>query len=296
MYRWPARVGRAYDADVIVDDPFVAPLHVLIEPAGDGRFSVSDLGSVNGIRLSARGERVETATLGPDDLVRVGQSQIRIRAPGHRVADERPMRAVALYRRPLAFTLLAFLTIAVFLWNAWVLTSDDNDRFDMIYPTVAMTIVVAVWIAMWSFISTAVGSRLNFAAHGSVACAGVIALIAVETLFDYVAFAFDVSWADYVGGGATAVLLAYIVFRHLRLNSRAKTRGLAMVAGTISLVMCGMAAGLGLALELSREGGQRYSDAIKPPAFLFVHGQSAEVFLSDVQALKGEVDAMRQTK
>ena len=206
------------------------------------------------------------------------------------------MRAVALYRRPLAFTLLAFLTIAVFLWNAWVLTSDDNDRFDMIYPTVAMTIVVVVWIAIWSFIGTAVGSRLNFAAHGSVACAGVIALIAVETLFDYLAFSLDASWVDYVGAVAMAVLLAYMVYRHLRLSSRAKTRGLAVVAGTISVVICGMAAGLDIAMELSREGGQRYSGAIKPPAFLFVHGQASEAFMADAQMLKGEVDAMRQTK
>ena len=35
VYRWPATIGRGYGADVIVDDPYIAPVHVTIEPATD---------------------------------------------------------------------------------------------------------------------------------------------------------------------------------------------------------------------------------------------------------------------
>jgi hypothetical protein len=79
VYRWPARVGRGYDAEVILDDPFVAPRHASIEPAADGRFRIADLQSVNGFSLPPSAQRVAEAEVGPDDVVRLGRTQIRIR-------------------------------------------------------------------------------------------------------------------------------------------------------------------------------------------------------------------------
>ena len=50
----PVRLGRAYDNDVIVDDPFVAPSHVQIERREDGVLIARDLGTRNGTHAVAK--------------------------------------------------------------------------------------------------------------------------------------------------------------------------------------------------------------------------------------------------
>jgi FHA domain len=292
VYRWPVKVGRSYEADVVLDDAYLAPLHLEISPADEGRFNVTDPGSINGFSVLPASGRRKSAEIGPNDVVRLGHTQLRIRPRSFSVAEERPLRAAALYRRSPAFLAIAVLTILVFAWNAWIATTDENDRLVMLFPVAGLVVVVAVWISVWSFVSSALGRRANFAAHGFVACAGVIALIVASALFDYLAFGFDASGLQYVGGMSTAAILGYVVYRHLVLNSRAGRRNLAIAATAMSVVICGAGYGLGVAIDLTQEGNQHYSEAIKAPQFLFVTGSSTRAFIADAQVLQRKVDAM----
>ncbi|HYC15496.1 MAG TPA: FHA domain-containing protein, partial [Stellaceae bacterium] len=45
------RVGRAYDNDLVLDDPYVAPRHLLIRRETGGALVAEDLGSANGLYL-----------------------------------------------------------------------------------------------------------------------------------------------------------------------------------------------------------------------------------------------------
>jgi ABC-type sugar transport system permease subunit len=217
-----------------------------------------------------------------------------VRTPSYAVPQERPLRAIALYRRPAAFMAVAAFTLALFAWNGWIMTTDDEERYVMLFPMLAIVVVIAVWISLWSFVSSAVGRRPNFAAHGFVACAGVIALVATAGFFEYLSFGLDAAWVDYIGIVAIAIILAYVVYRHLRLNSRATRRNLVLASTGISAGLCGAMAGLTFAIQLTQEGNQSYSDSIKAPAFLFVPGTSLETFMSDAEALKRKVDVMRK--
>jgi hypothetical protein len=292
VYRWPARIGRGYRSDILLDDAFVAADHLEIAPAANGRFTVSDLGSMNGFFVGDSRQRLESAEVGPDDLVRIGHTQIRVRVPSYEVPRERLLRATALYRRPAAFMLAAALMVALFVWNAWIMTSDENDRTAMLFPTIGLLTLIVVWISIWSFVSNALGRRPNFAAHGFVACAGIVALVAADSFFDYVGFGFDIDWILYLDGIVATALLGYIVYRHLLLNSRASRRTLAVAGFGISASLAGALLALDFALDRTQDGTQDYSAAIKAPAFLFASGASPAEFLSQADALKHTVDEM----
>ena len=292
VHGWPVTVGRSYAADVIVDDPFVAPLHLTIEPVGEGRFRVSDLGSVNGISLDSSSERVESAELGCDELVRLGHTQLRLRTASYAVAPERRLLGMAFYRRTSTFIGIAALMIALFAFNAWVMTTDDEHRYLMFFPVLGTVIAVAIWVSIWYFVGSAIGRRPNFAAHGSVACAGVIALLGADALFEYLAYGFNAQWLDYAGLLASIALVGYIFYWHLLLNSRARPRNLMLVSACVSLVLAAATVGADLLTDMLQEGNQEYSDAIKAPAFLFVGGTSPEAFLADTDELKRKVDAL----
>ena len=293
VYRWPVTAGRGYDADVIIDDRFVAPLHVRIEPAAYGRYRIADLQSVNGIALLPSEQRVVAAEAGPDDIVRLGRTQMRIRAPSYAVRPELPLRAASFYRRPLAFVIVAVVLLAITLWNAWIMTTTREERAFLVFPALMVSTGVGVWISVWSLVGRAVGGRANFTAHGFVACAALIALALSETLFEYLSFGFSARWPGYLGTFTVMVLFAYMIYRHLRLNSRAPRRRLGIIAAAVSLAAYGAVAGIEMAGESGRDGAQRYSETLKPPAFLWVRGVAPEAFLSDAGRLKRKVDALR---
>jgi hypothetical protein len=291
IYRWPARAGRAYDADIILDDPFVAPKHVQIEPAVDGRFRVSDLQSVNGISLLPSSQRRDAVEIGPDDVVRLGHTQIRVRVPSYAVQPEQALRAAALYRQVPAFAALAALLLALVVWHAWIATTSREEKLFFVYPALSVCLGVAAWISIWALVGRTVGGRANFAAHGSIACAGLITLMLTDTLGEYLSFGFSAHWLEYAGALAGAAAFAYMIYRQMRLNSRAPRRRLGEIAVLASVVVCGAALGLDWAQDYGREGKLRYDQTLKPPAFLWVSGVVPEAFLAQGRGLKDKADA-----
>jgi hypothetical protein len=292
VLRWPVRAGRGYDMDVILDDRFVAPRHVQIEPVTDGRFRVTDLDSVNGISLSPSAQRVGSCEVGSDDIVRLGQTQMRVRAASYSVRPEMRLRATAMYRRPLPFVILSAALLGLVALDAWISAVQQEEKLLMVFPVVALCVGVGVWISLWSLVSRMVGGRANFAAHGFVACAGIIALELTDTLIEYASFGFHLRWLGYAGTAAAAVIFAYMLFRHLRLNSRAPRRRLGVIAGIVSVAAFGALTGLEMAGDSAREGMQGYDPTVKPPAFLWVSGITPEAFLGDGARLKRKVDAL----
>jgi ABC-type Fe3+-siderophore transport system permease subunit len=137
-----------------------------------------------------------------------------------------------------------------------------------------------------------VGGRSNFAAHGFVACTGVTALLCSEVLFNYLSFGFDAHWIQYVGFAAGAAIFGYVIYRHLRLNSRASRRRLAIAGAVASVFLYGTTAALQAATESAQQGAQRYDGALKAPLFLLVAGAPPDAFLAAGEELKSKVDAM----
>jgi hypothetical protein len=71
-------VGRQADASLVVDDPRVSRRHLMLRRARDG-WIAEDLGSTNGTYVN--GWRIRRARLGAGDVVRIGDTRLRIREP-----------------------------------------------------------------------------------------------------------------------------------------------------------------------------------------------------------------------
>lgn len=76
------RVGRSADADVPLDDPDVSRLHCAVTLSPEGRVTVADLGSTNGTTLDGEQVRSRPVRLAPGALLRIGESALRLAAPG----------------------------------------------------------------------------------------------------------------------------------------------------------------------------------------------------------------------
>jgi len=292
VWRWPSRIGRSYEADVIVDDPFVAPAHLNVGVTAEGRFVVEDLQTVNGMAVLPSAERRALAEVGPEDIIRIGHTQLRIRPRSYTVAPEQTIRRGATYRRPLMFVIVAAIVLATFVWDASVTVRDNDEKALVVMSVLAIITVGIVWIAIWSLASRTAGRRANFAAHGFIACVGVLALEIWTTCIGYAAFGLDAGWLESLGVAGTAVLFGYVVYRHLRLASRARRQVHATVAAIVVILAFGGGAMMTNLMTAMDPSAQIHSRNLKAPVFLWVRGVSPTAYISGAEDLKRAVDEL----
>jgi hypothetical protein len=290
IWRWPSRIGRGYDMDVILDDAFVASAHVEIRETPEGRYAIEDLRSLNGMRVLPSSARKSSAEIGPEDIVRIGHTQFRVRPRSYAVVGERTIRQGVAYRGSLMFSIALVLVLAMFVWDAF-LTASHRDEKALTALSVLMVVAAgAMWIAIWSLVSRTAGRRANFAAHGFVACAGVLALQVWTTGMGYLAFGLDAGWLETLSLVGGAALLGYVVYRHLRLASRAKRQAHATVAACIAIVTFGGGSLLMNLMGAMDPARQSHSYSLKAPFFLVVRGISPAEYIAHSRDLKHAVD------
>ena len=76
-----ALIGRGYDNDVIVDDPYVAVQHLRIFRDNSGQIVAEDVGSANGTFLDGGKDRLQRIVIDGAKPIRIGQTFLRVRAP-----------------------------------------------------------------------------------------------------------------------------------------------------------------------------------------------------------------------
>lgn len=285
-------MGRAYEMDVILDDPFVASAHLEIREAADGHYAITDLGSVNGMMVLPSREKRQSAEIGADEVVRVGHSQFRIRPRTFEVAPERLDRYARGDRRATGLLGLIVALAATFAWGAYVTASNREENVIVVVTVLLLLAGVFIWIGIWSLVSRTVGRRANFAAHGIIACAGLLALEFWDVGAQYLAFGFDAGWLETLGIIGSAAIFAVMVFRHLRLASRATRRVHGAVAGAVSIIAFGGGTLLTSLTAAMDPGVQSYSESVKAPFFVMVSGITPEAFVKGADSLKRKVDAM----
>jgi len=137
-----ASIGRAYDNDVVLDDPYVAPHHLRIVRDDAGTLFAEDLGSVNGLYAADSDERQSRIPLDGQRALRVGRTLLRIRAHGFEVAPERPVgRAVRVWP---AIATLAACVIVLAAVTLWLNETRESQSSRYLLPVLAVVLVVLV--------------------------------------------------------------------------------------------------------------------------------------------------------
>jgi hypothetical protein len=180
---FPATLGRGYHNDIILSDPHISAQHLRIEYDGEG-WSVSDLGSENGILVNDKLCRGAAARLKSGDIVRVGRTEIRAYDPLHPVPKE--------LRLQRAHPFLNFLSRPVTVWGLFILALGAVVGWSYLEiwntepgPQLASTGAVAlgfilVWSALWAVAGRLIRHKSRFRAH--VALISLVIVIATGFL------------------------------------------------------------------------------------------------------------------
>lgn len=293
----PARIGRGYAADVILDDPCVAAEHVEIRLGTDGALEIVDLGSLNGTLRRGASARIGTTRIHGDDVLRIGQTQLRIRLSKHAVAAELPLPRRTWRRHPASFVVSATLLAALMMLDGYQATF-DMDTSGLFSVPVMVSLGVLSWTAVWSLICRTLHGSGHFWAHGVVAFLGGTVLVLVGALTEYFYFSFDLGGLDLGWRYALAAIFAAILYQHLHLTVRLPPRTLSVLAASLAAIVLIGSQGYQLTREASKPGLQAFDKTIRPGALLFARGITPAEFVASSETLKakGDRDAELMTK
>jgi hypothetical protein len=285
-----ARIGRAFDNDVVVDDPHVAPHHLRIFRGEDGELVAEDLGTLNGLYAEHGTRRIERLTLAREPGIRIGRTTLRVHDGAHAVAPERllaPPRAHAAWAGALGVVLIALILLL-----GWLGLTTEATANLILLPVLGFATVIVLWSGMWALFSRVFFGQARFALQLRIALTAVLALFVWEQAADYVAFGF--AWRDlteYAGFGAWVVLGA-ACYGHLRTIG---PRHLRLAMGVIvALIAAGAVMQYTGKMEARRLVGERATlGDLRPPEFRLVPLASSEEFFKRTDATRARVDKAR---
>jgi hypothetical protein len=285
-------IGRGYDNDVVLDDPYVAARHVRVSRDDTGQLVAEDLGSLNGIFLDGGKGPITRLVIDGATPFRIGHTLLRIRGSDYAVEPE---RVVIAERGVLSTALVAAMTVIVFGFVAlrvWLAQTGEPRLSNYMTPLLTTAGVLLVWVGIWALVSRLLAGRSQFLRNLAIALVALLVSLLYNEFAKYAAF--GLTWpvpGDYEYAAIWSMLAA-ACFLHLRIIS---ARG-AFLKATIVTVALLLAIGvqtLQRSEAFSDLGRQTSARLLLPPAFRSVPLRTPDGFFASVADLRARLDADR---
>jgi hypothetical protein len=288
-----AHVGRGYDNDVIIDDPYVAARHVRIFRDGAGRLVAEDAGSKNGMFLDRSSTRQARIVVDPERTIRIGHTHVRIRETAYAVPVERFTRARTQTWPALAAAALVVSVPGLEALHAWLLQTSEIKVSAFFSSLVFIPALALVWISFWTILSRVFSGQGRFLQHVLIGLSAFLLIGLSRELAQIAAFA--VTWPAattylYV---AESGIVALACFFHLRETGRSRLvlKGAAVAA----LLALAIAVQTVLQSETVSDGGQQnIVRRLMPPVLRLAPVRDESDFFAEVERLKTGLDKDRQ--
>ncbi len=288
----PFKLGRALDNDLIIDDIYVCPHHAEIRDE-DG-LTLVDLTSVNGTFHGLKREPEPRLALPGSVDFRLGHSLMRFRPAIEQLAETAvdPLATSRLFALDRAhWAVPALLGSALVLLIERVLASTQALQYGALASSVLPALLmVLVWALAWSMVNRMVSHRFHYLGHLSIASFGVLAASVLDPLTGYLGFAFaaDASMGM-LGQLLGAILLAALIYGHLRLISRGRGARLLVPATAVAMTFLALSVLPG-AGDSGFSSEPKFVASLKLPAAALRDGRNADDFYADAAKALDEVD------
>ena len=224
-------IGRAFDNDLIVADPFVGAAQFRLSRAGE-RSVLEVLDRTNPVHLNGRLGEQATIELASGDRVEFGHSSLTVLREDTPVLPTRRLPSSWWGRlgswRPVAAALALAGVAAASLWADFLASVDEPKWDELAAGALKLAGLLLCWSALWSIVGRSIRQQANFAGHLALACAVVLAAFGLTPLGEYAMYAFDAAGAtDALDWGGAAALLFALCYGEFRLATSLRRPALA---------------------------------------------------------------------
>lgn len=292
---FPVTLGRAYNNQVILSDPFVCPLHLKIVQDDQGRLLASDMDSVNGCYPAGSKERVAQWELQSGSQFRIGHTVLRYVSSGHPLAPTLVDGAVkvSLLASPYAAVTAAIVLVLLLCLDGYLSSVERVTVAKIISEPWVTVSMLVTWAGMWALSSRLVVGRFNFPQHVTIACIALLTISALGVVAEWMEFflpRIPMLWIAGVFG--YGLVLAGLVYGHLGAASPLRRRSRLWAAAAVSLIVVGSSAISDFAARSKFSTVMEYSGVVKPIDAAWVPATAVDDFFASAEKLKNELDGL----
>jgi hypothetical protein len=288
-----AYIGRGYDNDVIVDDPYVASRHVRVFRDTAGRLVAEDAGSKNGLFIGRDGARHDRVVLDPEHPIRIGHTYVRIRDKAHAVPLERLAGAQRTPVWPIAVAVALGLSIlGVEALAIWLAQTGEPRTPMYLNPLLTIAEWLLAWVAVWTIVCRLFFGQARLLQNLLIALTGLLVFSLYRELAQFAAFAFTWPVAMNYEYAVQSFLIAVVCFFHLRETGRSHLP----LKGAVVLTLLAVAVGVQTVQRfeaVSDFGPQNTARRLLPPALRLAPVRDEADFFAEIERLKAGLDRDR---
>ncbi|MGI9077156.1 MAG: FHA domain-containing protein [Gemmatimonadaceae bacterium] len=300
--RLPAVIGRGYDSDVILDDPYVSPSHLRVVVDSQGTLLAEDLESLNGLHDVSQPGAVARLELRSGTRLRVGRTTLRFLDPGHPIAATlADARTVGGARRHLLSArmsvALASVALALFTLLAFLGNHEKEGFAQSVTAGLMIVSALALWAGCWSLANRLVSHRFNFVLHVGLAATAAVVLLTSSQLTEWLDFLLPAADGFPVMGATVAlVVFGGLLYGHLLLVTSLAHQMLWRSAFAVTGAIAGLIALSVYAADDPSVSQLPFSATLKPLHPRFVRTISLDEFAAAAAALKERADKVARER
>ncbi len=239
----PVTIGRAYSNGIVIDDPFICPVHARIESDGEGEIVIIDTESKNGIQNKGITKDTFKVSRRSGLTVKLGSTTIRLRTPefvskAAKTHYSNTSRLQNVIDNKPYISLLIVLPLSWMFLSLYLSTTDNFfDSGPIIYLAVLLSIVF--WCAGWALLNRILSLRFNFLFHLMLVCSTVFVFDIGITSISCLSFLLQIgSFFEVLAGGIVALFAGLLLFGHLSILGNIGLRIRLLFSGSSIVLIC----------------------------------------------------------
>lgn len=287
---FPINIGRSYESDIVIPDPYVCLEHLQIREKVDGKWEVTDLDSKNGIYLNNKKTNEKLVEVKSGDRVRIGHTLLKFVSP-----DEPQAETILIKRGFLnpeggfligsAWTSLLLCFLYLFV-EEYVGTFTKISISKIMSESIAPAFIPLIWASIWSAIGRISKHHAYFHEQLLISSIGFFVMMSIQTTIEYVEFFSSSEFIATIFRYALEMLLFLtLLHENFRIATQFKGKVLKVYAVIVTVIIMGLSAVETLASKADFDYSPGYSKILKPPFLMFVPSTSKDKFFKDCSDL-----------
>jgi pSer/pThr/pTyr-binding forkhead associated (FHA) protein len=263
------RIGRAYDNDLIIADPYVSPYHVNID-LSENRLSVTDMSSTNGTTVNNGKPLEDQAVIISGDYLVIGRTTLRVLDSSHDVSPAITLIPRNSFRMNWAIPVCATLSLLLSIILLYVLQLSNSYKtvkpITLLAQILPILFMPLLWSGVWALAGHLTRKRANFAIQYTITNVSIILLIVSSAGMEYIDF--------YTGSIQLAKVLEYATV--ILFSTAALFSNLVVSTGVMTIkrffISLGVVGFFALTVAITEHSSSledkispKYSTTLKPP-------------------------------
>ena len=288
-------IGRGYDNDLVLSDPYVCSHHARIslkqtEDDSSTTWRLEDCDSINGVIISKHQHLQGHGELQSGDKFTVGRTHLRILSSDHPVAPALTMTPTELLfmslSRPSWLITLVLITLGLAALSQYLSSYARIKPADFSLTLLSVAIMVSLWPGFCALLGRVFRSEPRYLIHLAATLLYAALSIVIGGIIDTIEFNLQQPWLlstiSYLCYGLLAVALIAV---NLRFATHQTARNRQFIAHGITWSIVGISLLSTYAGQPDYQASPRYNSVLLPYSLLFHDPVEIESFLDQSEEI-----------